>query len=260
MSDSINKLGDTILKAIDTRQEKKPKGYSTQAEVTKVVDNTAWVHIPGGADETPVQKTISCKKGDTVQVRVENGTATITGNNTAPPTDDSKATKAQQSADVTEAKVEEIDKQVSLINITTDKVGNVILQSAENELWLEAYHGNGRSLRIPAYINISETGINLRWTSGGIKFCGLNAFKTFTATGTISLNSGAGGNVSVTGTKPAGFTPIAVQSIESDHNQSVLIGKFELTSTGASISMKNTSGSNYNNMTVTAKILCTSLI
>ena len=99
MSDSINKLVDTLIKAIDQRQTKKTKGYSTQAEVLRVQNGTAWVHIPGGADETPVQETVACKKGDTVQVRVEGGKATLTGNQSAPPTDDTKADKAQETAD-----------------------------------------------------------------------------------------------------------------------------------------------------------------
>ena len=99
MSDSINKLVDTLIKAIDQRQTKKTKGYSTQAEVLRVQNGTAWVHIPGGADETPVQETIACKKGDTVQVRVEGGKATLTGNQSAPPTDDTKAEKAQETAE-----------------------------------------------------------------------------------------------------------------------------------------------------------------
>ena len=110
MSDSINKLVDTLIKAIDQRQAKKTKGYSTQAEVLRVQNGTAWVHIPGGADETPVQETISCKKGDTVQVRVEGGKATLTGNQSAPPTDDTKAEKAQETADDA-AKVAEGAKQ-----------------------------------------------------------------------------------------------------------------------------------------------------
>jgi hypothetical protein len=85
-------------------------------------------------------------------------------------------------------------------------------------------------------------------------------FATFTATGTVSLNHGTGGNVIVTGTVPDGYVPIAVQSIESEHNYTVLIGKFVLTATGADISLRNVaSATDYTDMTVTATILCTAL-
>ena len=96
---SMNRLIDAVISAIDTRREKKSKAYSTQAEVIRVENGTAWVHIPGGVEETPVQETISCRAGDTVQVRVENGTATLTGNQTAPPTDDKKANEAKAEAE-----------------------------------------------------------------------------------------------------------------------------------------------------------------
>ena len=94
---------------------------------------------------------------------------------------------------------------------------------------------------------------------GHIKCNELNPFTTFTATGTVTLNANSGENVTVTGTVPTGYTPIAVQSIETAHNQTCLIGKFTLTSNGASITLRNVSSSQYTNMSVTATILCTSL-
>lgn len=105
--DGLNRLVDTILKAIDERQAKKTKGYSTQAQVIRVADGIAWVSIPGGVPETPVLNTIACKKGDTVQINIEGGKATITGNQTAPPTDDTAANKAQETADKAEVIAEE---------------------------------------------------------------------------------------------------------------------------------------------------------
>ena len=72
----------------------KTKAYDTRAEVRRVVGNTAYVHIPGGVEETPVALTIGAKKGDTVQIHVGGGRAWITGNLTAPPEDNSKAIEA----------------------------------------------------------------------------------------------------------------------------------------------------------------------
>ena len=99
--DNIKKLADTILKAI--KKESQSKSYFTQAEVIKTDGNIAWVHIPNGVDMTPVKKTINCKKGDTVQIRVGEGSATITGNQTTPPTDDTKAIKATEKAQKAQA-------------------------------------------------------------------------------------------------------------------------------------------------------------
>ena len=86
--------------ALETDNKTKP--YDTAAKVVRVENGTAWVHIPGGVDETPVKLTMDAKEGDNVQVRVSGGRAWLTGNATAPPTDDATAKKAQSTA--TEAK------------------------------------------------------------------------------------------------------------------------------------------------------------
>lgn len=96
---ALNAFVDKIIEAVETRLAKKPQAGFSQAKVLKVDGDTAWVHIPGGYPETPVKKTINCKKGDTVQVRVGDDGAILVGNDTAPPTDDTAADKAQQTAD-----------------------------------------------------------------------------------------------------------------------------------------------------------------
>lgn len=87
----IDNLALQLHKTINEKDKNKKTGYDTQAEVVKVEDNTIWVKIPGGVDETPVAKTTSAKPGDTVQVRVAGGRAWLVGNYTAPPTDDTRA-------------------------------------------------------------------------------------------------------------------------------------------------------------------------
>ena len=79
-------------------EKKKTAPYDTQAQVVRVEGGTLWVHIPGGVEETPVQKTVDASVGDAVQIRVGGGRAWITGNATAPPTDDRTANAAQKSA------------------------------------------------------------------------------------------------------------------------------------------------------------------
>ncbi len=77
-------------------------------------DGTAWVRIDGGSGETPATCAVACKAGDRVTVVIERNRARVTGNVTAPPTDDTKAydvlkeavTKAHEFADAAQAAAE----------------------------------------------------------------------------------------------------------------------------------------------------------
>ena len=91
MDDLVKEITDA-LKARD----KKTSALDTIATVKRVdrSKGIAWVHFPGGVDETPVKLTVDAKEGDTVQVRSSKGRAWITGNATAPPTDDKEAKRA----------------------------------------------------------------------------------------------------------------------------------------------------------------------
>lgn len=104
MTDSINVLAKELAKAIPSKSKTSP--YDTQAVVKRIDGDIAWVHIPGGVDETPVQLTTNAKKGDIVQVRVSGGRAWLYGNATSPPTDDTVAVKAVTIANVAETKSE----------------------------------------------------------------------------------------------------------------------------------------------------------
>lgn len=95
----IDSLALQLQKTINEKDKNKKTGYDTQATVVKVEDDTIWVKIPGGVDETPVAKTTSAKPGDTVQVRVSGGRAWVVGNYTSPPTDDARANAAYILAD-----------------------------------------------------------------------------------------------------------------------------------------------------------------
>lgn len=91
-------MNDFIKEIASAMKENKTKPYDTVAKVLRVDKRTAYVHIDGGADETPAQMAINCKTGDTVKIRVSGGKAWLTGNITAPPTDDSVAIKANKTA------------------------------------------------------------------------------------------------------------------------------------------------------------------
>jgi len=95
---------------VDALKEKKGTSpYDTTAIIKRIEGGTAWVHIPGGVDETPVKLTINASVGETVQVRVANGTAFLVGNASAPPTDDYTANVAMTTAD-------EAKEEVTILN------------------------------------------------------------------------------------------------------------------------------------------------
>lgn len=90
-------LNEFVKEIASTMKQSKTKAYDTVAKVLRVDEKTAYVHIDGGADETPAQMAINCKSGDTVKIRVSGGKAWLTGNLTSPPTDDTAAEKVKQS-------------------------------------------------------------------------------------------------------------------------------------------------------------------
>ena len=88
----------SLQSAMESKQTTAP--YDAPAVVTRIEGNaTAWVKIAGSDTETPVKLTIDAKAGDTVQVRVGGGSAWLTGNQTAPPTDNTKANEAMKRAE-----------------------------------------------------------------------------------------------------------------------------------------------------------------
>lgn len=125
MSSKTNELVRNLTEAIVNTGKKKTSPYDTSATVTKVEGGKAYVHIPGGVDETPADMMINAKAGDIVQVRVSGGRAYLIGNKSNPPTDDTTAVAAGKTATVA------LGKAVDAINanlVTTDRL---IAQEAE---------------------------------------------------------------------------------------------------------------------------------
>ncbi len=104
---SLNEIVKTMQDAVNRQTDQaKPGGYDTTATVRRIEGDTAFVHIPGGVDETPVKLTINAKAGDNVQVRVSGGNAFLVGNGSSPPTDDARANQAYTVATVAEGAAE----------------------------------------------------------------------------------------------------------------------------------------------------------
>ena len=71
------------------KRDQKRTGTDYTGTVTKVDGGTAYVRLTGSQiSDTPCALTISAKVGDRVRVRVSGGRAWVTGNDTAPPTND----------------------------------------------------------------------------------------------------------------------------------------------------------------------------
>lgn len=120
----MNELAEVISEAIKGNQQ---TGSDYTAKVVKVEDSTAYVQITGSdIADTPVAMSVSCKPGDKVRVRVANGKAWITGNDSAPPTDDSAALRAiqeiRETNELIKAKATASDGRYSKIEQSVDEI------------------------------------------------------------------------------------------------------------------------------------------
>ena len=78
----------TLIREFIKEMRETPNGtspYDTVAEVKRIENGKAWVSIPGGVRETPVDIAGNVSVGDKVQVRVSGGRAWASGNYTDPP-------------------------------------------------------------------------------------------------------------------------------------------------------------------------------
>ena len=110
------KLASDIVKTLKDASAAKTKPSDDIAVVQRIEGDTAWVHIPGGVDETPVQMTINCREGETVRVRRAGGSAWVVGNSDAPPTDDAKAIEVEEKAKQLGGEVRRVYRGVDQLN------------------------------------------------------------------------------------------------------------------------------------------------
>lgn len=114
LCNEINKL----KKALTTT------GSDYVATVTRVDGNTAYVQISGSdISDTPVAMSVNAAAGDHVRVRVANGKAWITGNDTAPPTDDTRVMQEIEKTNEQISQTKEADDgRYSKIEQTVDQI------------------------------------------------------------------------------------------------------------------------------------------
>ena len=135
---TFQQIKNDIKEVVSGAANKPSLDYDTTAEVVRVEGNTAWVHIPGGVDETPVEMSVNAKAGDTVRVRVSDGQAFLNGNNTAPPTDDTTANKAIADASKANNKALSAIKSVSDLDHSLDQ-DDLVKRITNNYEWQGIY-------------------------------------------------------------------------------------------------------------------------
>ena len=125
----------SLRESLKRENEKKTSGYDTRATIRRIEDGVAWVHIPGGVDETPVTLTIGANVGDEVQVRVSGGRAFLVGNATAPPTDDKYARRVNynlgQQIEQTNVVVRAINRVVQSVKKIADNTNQYFWHTEE---------------------------------------------------------------------------------------------------------------------------------
>lgn len=117
---SIVNLAKKIVDIAGNLKSNKPSAYDIRGTVRRVENGVAYVHFNGGIDETPVEVSLSVLPGDDVQVRVANGRAWITGNFTAPPTDDRVAIQANNRANSALKKAEKAENDITNVEISKE--------------------------------------------------------------------------------------------------------------------------------------------
>ena len=105
------------------RKETPNPGTNYTGTVTKVEGGVAYVQLAGSdIDDTPVRMSVNAKKGDTVRVVVSHGKAWITGNDTAPPTDDAYA---KESEIVLSKEIEKTNTKVRVVERTAGEARRI---------------------------------------------------------------------------------------------------------------------------------------
>ena len=107
----LEKITRDFIKTLTEPQKKRTAAYDSKGIVTRIEEGIAWVKLAGSKIETPIQMTISAEPGDEVQARIGNGTGWLTGNGTAPPTDDKLANRSYKVAVKAVDKADEADEK-----------------------------------------------------------------------------------------------------------------------------------------------------
>ena len=103
-------------------------GSDYTGTVTKVKGKTAYVQFTGSdIPDTPVSMSIDCKAGDRVRVRVNGGRAWVTGNDTAPPSNDKEKVQAVRD------RTDKLSKRIKAVEDGVEVKGIVHFKDLESD-------------------------------------------------------------------------------------------------------------------------------
>lgn len=210
MSAKFDRIVKKISNSVKASQEKKTSAYDTTAKVLRVDGDIAWVHIPGGVDETPVRLTVNAEAGDDVQVRVSGGDAWLVGNGTAPPTDD-------RVANIANGKATTADKKAT----TAKKSADEALDGVKKQREFFWHDDDGAHVLSDAD---GTTGTRYRTD---VKGAGLEIFKV-NQDGTeesVASFGGDGARLGKTGSAHVKTTATDIEFFDDDGNSRFYIGK-----------------------------------
>lgn len=143
MANVFESIARQIAGLVSVRQSQ----VETSGTVTRIDDEgTVWVRLPGSSEETPcTRRTVKANPGQSVNVRVKDGIASIMGNFSNPATDDSAARRALGSA----AAAGEIG--VIALGTARDAKGfiNTYMAVDEDGFWVGNGYGDFRILEAP---------------------------------------------------------------------------------------------------------------
>lgn len=183
---SVAKKFVNALKA----SQKKTKPADDDAVVQRIEGGTAWVHIPGGVDETPVQLTIDCRPGETVKVRRANGRAWIVGNGTSPPTDDKKAKQVEREL---EKQTELIDGDIKKIFKGVNEINTLIRESAAG-IEVGKVDRDGEYLTGHTLIDAADNAYKIIDNAGNVVATFASALLQYAREGVITVELSIGSN------------------------------------------------------------------
>lgn len=109
-------------------KKNKPSGSDYTGTVTRCESGMAYVQLTGSdIMDTPVVMSVDCKPGDKVRVRVNDGRAWITGNDTTPPSNDKKEVATKMSRDMANR-----SKHIIIKDGTIKFIGKTLIVESEN--------------------------------------------------------------------------------------------------------------------------------
>lgn len=129
---------------------------------------------------------------------------------------------------------------------TPQEIGIAEFQMGRGYVKIGAYAYNQPNF--PPYVN---------FTSGELEYKGNPFFKTFTASAKKTVDADKNATFNCRGTVPSGYTPIAIQSVDTGHPKAGKITSFTLKSNGVDVTVHNEGGQM--SYTVSCTILCTSV-